>query len=99
MAEACIFLMNNFNPNKEENKSGDIFVNIWTWKDVTIKELAETIQKIVWFEWNVVWDSSKPNGTPRKLQDVNKLEKLWYKYKIELEDGVERSYEWFLENK
>jgi GDP-L-fucose synthase len=99
MAEACIYLMNNFNPTKEQNKSGDIFVNIWTWKDITIKELAETVQKIVWFEWNLVWDTSKPNWTLRKLQDVNKLNNLGWKYKVELEEGIERSYDWFLENK
>jgi GDP-L-fucose synthase len=99
MAEACIYLMDNFNPTKEQNESWDIFMNIWTSKDITIKELAENIQKIVWFVWKVNWDITKPNGTPRKLQDVSKLEKLWYKYKTELEDWIKISYNWFLENK
>jgi len=91
--------MNYFNPTKEQNKNWDIFLNIWTWKDITIKELAETIQRIVWFEWKVIWDKNKPNWTVRKLQDVSKLKDLWYKYKIELEEGIKKSYEWFLENK
>jgi len=99
MAKACIHLMNNFDPTKEQNESWDIFVNIWTWKDVTIKELAETVQKIVWFEWKVNWDTEKPNGTPRKLQDVSRLSDLWWKYEIELKDWVKKCYEWFLENK
>ncbi len=99
MAEACIYLMNKFNPTTEQNKKWDIFVNIWTGKDVTIKELALTVQKIVWYKWNIVWDTDKPNGTPRKLQDVNKLNNLGWKYEVELEDGLKKSYKWFLENK
>ena len=99
MAEACIYLMNNFNSNKEKNISWDIFVNIWTWKDITIKELALTVQKIVWFSWNIVWDTRKPNWTLRKLLDVSKLENLWYKYKTELGEGIERNYKWYFENK
>ena len=98
MAEACVHLMNKFNPTKQQNNSGDIFLNIWTWKDVTIKELAETVQNIIWFKWNIIWDSDKPNWTPRKLQDVSKLESLWYKYKVELEEWIKKSYKWFLEN-
>ena len=98
MAEACVYLMNNFNPTKEQNESWDIFMNIWTWKDITIKELAETVKKIVWFRWKVNWDTEKPNGTPRKLQDVNKINSLWWKYNVELEEGIEKSYKWFLEN-
>jgi len=98
MADACVFLMNNFNPTKEQNEKWEVFVNIWTWKDVTIKELANTMKQIIWFEWEIVWDVDKPNWTPRKLLDVSKLEKLWWKYKTELEEGVKKSYEWFLEN-
>ncbi len=99
MAEACIYLMNNFNPTKEQNKSGEIFFNIWTGKDITIKELAFIVQKIIWHKWNIIWDISKPNGTPRKLQDISKLSNLWWKYRIELEEWIKRSYKWFLENK
>ena len=99
MAEACIYLMNNFSPTKEQNEEWDIFLNIWTWKDLTIKELAEIVQKIVWFNWKITWNTSKPNWTPRKLLNIGKLEKLWYKSKIELEDGIKMSYKWFIENK
>ncbi|EKD30530.1 MAG: hypothetical protein ACD_78C00016G0001 [uncultured bacterium (gcode 4)] len=98
MADACIHLMNAFHPTKEQNESGDIFMNIGTGTDVTIQELARTIQKIVWYEWDIVWDTSKPNGTPRKLLDVSKLEKGGWSYGTELEEGVRRSYEWYLEN-
>jgi len=108
MAEACIYLMNNVDSKIEEwkckIKNQDwlafdwVFVNIWTWKDITIKELAETIQKIVWFEWNIVWDTSKPNWTPRKLLNVSKMKKLWWKYNVELEEGIKMSYSWYLEN-
>jgi len=98
MADACVYLMNNFNPTKEQNEKWEVFVNIWTWKDITIKELANTIKKITGYKWEIVWDTNKPNGTPRKLLDVSKLEKLWWKYSIELENWVKESYEWFLEN-
>jgi len=97
MADACIYMMNNFNPSKEQSEKWEIFMNIWTWKDITIMQLAETVQKIVWFTWKVVWDTNKPNGTPRKLQDVTKLNDLWWKYKTELEEGIKLSYDWYLE--
>jgi len=98
MANACIHMMVEFNPTREQNESGEIFMNIGTGKDITIKELGETIKEIVWYNWEIVWDTSKPNGTPRKLLDVNKLKKEWWEYSVELEDWVRRTYEWFLEN-
>lgn len=98
MAEACIHIMNTFNPTKKQNETGDIFVNIGTGKDVTIKELALTIQKIVWYEWEITWDTSKPNGTPRKLLDVSKLSEMGWKYSVNLEEGITISYEWYLGN-
>lgn len=99
MADACIYLMDKFTPTKEQNDNWDVFVNIWTWKEISIKELALSIQKIVWHEWNIFWDQEKPNGTPRKLLDVSSLSDLWWNYSIELEEGIRKSYEWFLENK
>ena len=90
MADACIYLM--------ETYKGNEFFNIGTGKELTIKELAELIKKVVGYEGNIVWDSSKPDGTPRKLLDVSRLEKAGWKYKVELEDGVKMAYEWFLEN-
>ena len=98
MAEACIYLMNNFNPTKKQNEIWDIFINIGTWKDITIKELSKTIKNIIWFNWNIIWDIKKPNWTPRKLQDVSKLNHLWWKYKTEIKDWIKKSYKWFLEN-
>ncbi|MDD2870851.1 MAG: GDP-L-fucose synthase [Candidatus Gracilibacteria bacterium] len=98
MADACIYMMNNFNPTKEQNESGDIFINIGTGKDITIKELAKTVQKIVGYNGKIHWDTNRPNGTPRKLQDVSKLNNLGWKYNVELEEGIKLSYEWFLNN-
>lgn len=98
MADGCIHMMYNFNPTKEQNESGEIFMNIGTGKDVTIRELGQTIKDIVWYEWAIEWDSSKPNGTPRKLLDVEKMRESWWEFEIELKDGIEKTYEWFLEN-
>lgn len=97
MADACVYIMNNFNPTKEQNKSGDIFLNIGTGKDISIANLAQIIKEVVGFSGEIVRDSSKPNGTPRKLLDVSKMDTLWRKHHVELEEGVRRVYEWFLE--
>lgn len=88
LAEACIFLMDHY--------SGDIPVNVGTGKDLTIKELAETIARVVGYQGEIVWDTSKPDGAPRKLQDVTKLTELGWKYHTELEDGLRLTYEDFL---
>ncbi len=90
LADACIFLMNNY--------SGNETVNVGTGKELTIKELTELTAKVIGYEGDIRWDSSKPDGTPRKLLDVSKLEKLGWKYKIELEDGLRLTYEDFLSN-
>ena len=90
LAEACIFLMENYN--------GTETVNIGTGKDVTIKELAETIKKTVGFEGKLVFDASKPDGTPRKLLDVSKINNLGWKHKIDLQQGIEKTLEWVTEN-
>lgn len=90
LANACIFLMHNY------SEAG--FVNIGTGTDVTIKALAETVKKIVGFEGELVWDSSKPDGTPRKLMDVSKLHDLGWQHQIELEQGIALAYQDFLEN-
>jgi GDP-L-fucose synthase len=90
LAEACLFLM--------ENYSDAELVNIGTGVDVTIKELAETVQQIVGFEGEIRWDVSKPDGTPRKLMDVSKLHQLGWKHHIELADGIHLAYQDFLQN-
>lgn len=84
MAEACVFLMENY------NEPG--LVNIGTGEDLSIKELAEMIQKITKFEGEIIWDRTKPDGTPRKLMDVSKLHALGWKHKIALEEGITKVY-------
>lgn len=98
MAGACIHLMNHFSPTKEQNENGEIFFNIGTGKDLQIRALAELIRKTVGYPGEIVWDTSRPNGTPRKLLDVSRIEATGWKYTTELEDGVQKVYEWFLEN-
>ena len=90
MADACVFLL--------ENYSGLQHVNIGTGKEVTIKKLAETVQKSVGFTGEIVWNSSMPDGTPRKLTNVDKLHGLGWTHKVELEEGVQLAYNWFKEN-
>jgi len=90
LADACLFLMENYD-------DGEI-VNIGTGKDLPIKELAEMIKKTVGFTGEIVNDTSKPDGTPKKQLDVSKLQGLGWKHKIELEEGIKSTYEWFLKN-
>lgn len=88
LAEACLFLMENYNEAE--------LVNIGTGEDVTIKKLADLVKQIVGFQGEIVWDSSKPDGTPRKLMDVSKLHGLGWHHKIALEDGIKLAYQDFL---
>jgi GDP-L-fucose synthase len=81
-----------------ENKFQDNLYNVGTGVDLTIKELAETIQKTVGHTGDIIWDSSKPDGTPRKLMDVSKMESVGWVAKISLEEGIERTYNWFLDH-
>jgi GDP-L-fucose synthase len=90
LAEACMFLM--------ENYSDPELVNIGTGEDVTIKALAETVKNIVGFTGEIRWDVTKPDGTPRKLMDVSKLHQLGWKHQIELADGIRLAYQDFLAN-
>lgn len=90
LANACLFLMENYN---EEDT-----INIGTGEDVTILELAKTIQKIVNYEGKLIFDSSKPDGTPRKLLNVSKINNLGWKHQIELEQGIQLTYDWVTKN-
>jgi GDP-L-fucose synthase len=81
-----------------ENYDDDIAINVGVGEDVSIKELAETIKRIIGFEGSIEWDSSKPDGTPRKLLDVSRLTALGWKAKISLEDGISSTYQWYKEN-
>jgi len=93
LADAVIYLMNN----KDASDIGE-FVNIGTGKDLTIKELSETIAQIVGYNGKVKWDTAKPNGTPRKLLDVSKLNKLGWQAQTSLKDGIGKAYNWFKSN-
>ena len=90
LAEACLFLMENYN--------GIETVNIGTGEDVSIKELAETIMKIVGFEGNLIFDASKPDGAPRKLLNVSKINTLGWKHQTNLEEGIQKTLNWIQKN-
>ena len=90
MAEAVVFAL--------ENELPEFLYNVGSGKDITIKELAETIQGVVGYKGNILWDKSKPDGTPRKLMDVSKMRDLGWSYSTELTEGIEKTYQWFLED-
>jgi GDP-L-fucose synthase len=90
MADGCVFLM--------EEYDGEEHVNIGTGKEVTIGELAGMIKEVVGFDGELRFNTEKPDGTPRKLLDVSKLEGLGWKYKVELKEGIKSAYQWFKEN-
>lgn len=81
-----------------ENTLPEYLYNVGTQTDVTIKELAETIQHIVGHQGAIIWDTTKPDGTPRKLMDSSKMHQLGWKHKLNLEQGIQKTYDWFLEN-
>ena len=81
----------------ENNLPEDLY-NIGTGKDITIKELAETMQKVIGHQGNIIWDVSKPDGTPRKLMDVSKMKEIGWRYSTALEEGIKKTYTWFLKN-
>jgi GDP-L-fucose synthase len=90
MAEAVVYAL--------ENNLPEHLYNIGSGKDITIKELAEIIQNVTGHQGNILWDASKPDGTPRKLMDVSKMKEIGWQYSTELEDGIRKTYQWFLEN-
>ena len=90
MADACVFLL--------EHYSGEEHVNIGTGKEITIKGLAELVKQVVGYEGEIVWNREMPDGTPRKLTDVNKIHALGWHHRIELEEGIGLAYNWFKEN-
>lgn len=87
LAEACLFLMLNYN--------GKMFVNVGSGEDITIRELAETVKEIVGFNGRIDWDTTKPDGTPRKLMDVSRLHTMGWKHKIDLHTGITEVYQEF----
>ena len=90
MAEAVVYAL--------ENELPEYLYNVGSGKDITIRELAETIQKAVGHQGQIVWDAEKPDGTPRKLMDVSKMKAIGWQYSTELKEGIEKTYAWFLEN-
>jgi GDP-L-fucose synthase len=90
LGRACVFLI--------ENYDNDVAVNLGVGEDIAIKDLAELIKEVVGFEGDIQWDSSKPDGTPRKLLDISRITSLGWKSQVSLADGIRSTYQWFLEN-
>jgi GDP-L-fucose synthase len=90
LADACVFLMNNYEGNE--------IVNVGVGEDISIKELAEKIKNIVGYQGEIKFDTTKPDGTPRKLVDVSIINALGWKASISLEEGLQKAYQWFLDN-
>tara|TARA_B100001094_G_scaffold210290_1_gene204165 strand:+ start:79 stop:693 length:615 start_codon:yes stop_codon:yes gene_type:complete len=90
IADACVFAMHNY-----ENAE---LINVGSGEDVSIKELAETIASVTEYAGDIVWDTSKPNGTPKRPLDYSKISSLGWKPNYKLREGLEKSYQWFKEN-
>jgi len=90
MAEAVVFAL--------ENKLPEDFYNVGSGEELTIRELAKIIQRVTGHQGEIIWDSGKPDGTPRKLMDISKMLALGWKSEVQLEDGLQRTYNWFLDN-
>lgn len=99
MADACVFVMNfTTKAYQQETQQMLSHINVGTGEDCSINELALTIASVVGYQGKIEWDATKPDGTPRKLMDVSRLERLGWKSKTALEEGLERTYAWFLDN-
>ena len=90
LADAVIFSL--------ENKLSGNLYNIGTGNEISVKDLANIIKRIVGYQGNIIWDSSKPDGTPKKLMDISKMLSLGWKFSTDLEEGIQKTYTWFLEN-
>ena len=91
LADACLYLMDHY--------SGNEFFNVGSGKEITILELAEMVKKVTGYQGEIVMDSSKPDGTPRKLTDISRLKAMSWEPKIDLEEGLKQTYEWYKTNK
>ncbi len=87
LADACIWLMSNYNEKQ--------FLNVWTGEDISIQDLAYLIKDIVWYKWNLIFDTSKLDWMPKKLLDVSKINNLWWKYKTNFNNWLKKTYEYF----
>lgn len=90
LAEACYVCMQNYNEPEH--------INVGTGEDITIKQLAETIADVVGYDRAINWDTTKPNGTPRKVLNVDKIKSLGWEPKIGFREGIEKTYEWYKKN-
>ena len=103
MADACVFLLENRDfkdtYSKDEKEIRNTHINIGTGKDISIKELAETIKRVIGFQGELYFNTEKPDGTMVKLTDPSKLHALGWRHKVELEDGIRTVYEWYLKNR
>jgi GDP-L-fucose synthase len=90
LAAACLFLMENYSESEH--------INIGTGQDLTIRDLAELVKAVIHPEVGLVFDQSKPDGTPRKLLDISKIRALGWKHRIELRKGILQTYRWYIEN-
>ena len=90
LASAVVFAM--------ENKLTEHIYNIGTGVDITIKELSNIVKKIIGYRGKILWDINKPDGTPRKLMDISRMNKIGWSYSTDLENGIKKTYQWFLKN-
>ena len=98
MAEACVFVMGLDKRALDAATSPTLsHLNIGTGEDVTIRELAETMARVTGFQGRIVFDTTKPDGTPRKLLDVSAIAQLGWRHRIDLESGLRETYGWFVE--
>jgi GDP-L-fucose synthase len=97
LADALVFVMNHFEASRDREDE-KMFLNIGTGVDVSIRELAHLVQKTVGYEGDIIWNDTMPDGTPRKLMDVSRLTALGWKAQTSLEDGLSKTYAWFLDN-
>ena len=101
MADASVYILENISFNDLKGNNSEIrncHINIGTGVEITIKDLADKIKQTIKYQGNIYWDNTKPNGTMRKLCDVTKLHSLGWKHKIEIDEGIQRLYDWYLKN-
>lgn len=95
MADGCLYLLEHVNPTREQNELGDMFYNLGTGTDVSVRELAELFKQVTGFEGKIVWDPTKPDGTPQKLQDMTRVHALGWQHHITLEEGIPSVCNWY----
>ena len=98
VADASVFLMNNFNPSTEEVKRGDILINVGTGIDYSIAELADVVGSLVGYKGKIIWDTSGPNGMPRKLLDSSRLRAMGWQARVDIFEGIRRIYRSYIKD-